>query len=317
MQKKRILITGGAGFIGSHLVQHLLNQNWEVVVLDNCCVGNKLCPETLAKIEFVQADIRNYEVVLAASKNCQAIVHFAALVGVDEVICQPIDTIEIEVVGTQNIGKAARANNIQKIIYASSSAVYKNTLNEMSNETDQLHLVNDYAIAKRLNEVYLQSITTETGIPTNSLRFFNIYGMRQDSRMVIPRFFEQAFNDEPILVFGDGQQTRDFTHVNDVISSISRLLVHQSVSGIFNIARGRETTILELAETIKRVTQSKSKIQLLDFPEKRLDYKVNKRVGNPEKLFKNIGFRPSITLENGLTTYAQKLQAVTIETVKI
>lgn len=317
MHKKRILVTGGAGFIGSHLVQHLLTQNWEVVVLDNCCVGNKLSRETLAKIEFIQADICNYEVVLAASKNCQAIVHFAALVGVDEVICQPIDTIEIEVVGTQNIGKAARVNNIQKIVYASSSAVYKNTLNEMSNETDQLHLVNDYAIAKRLNEVYLQSITTETGMPTNSLRFFNVYGMRQDSRMVIPRFFEQAFNDEPILVFGDGQQTRDFTHVNDVVSSISRLLIHQPVSGIFNIARGRETTVLELAETIKRVTQSNSKIQLLDFPEKRLDYKVNKRVGNPEKLFKSIGFRPSITLENGLTTYAQKLRLATGEMVKI
>lgn len=317
MNKKRILVTGGAGFIGSHLVQHLLTQNWAVTVLDNCCVGNKLCPNTLAKINFIQADIRDFPTVLTATKNCDAIVHFAALVGVDEVINQPIDTIEIEVIGTQNIGKAARINGVKKVIYASSSAVYKNTLNEMSNETDQLHLVNDYAVAKRLNEVYFQSITTETGMPTCSLRFFNIYGMRQDSRMVIPRFFEQAFNDEPILVFGDGQQTRDFTHVADVVSSISRLLIHQKVSGIFNIARGHETTILELAQMIKQVTNSNAKIQLLNFPEKRLDYKVNKRVGNPEKLFQHIGFRPSITLKNGLTSYAEKLQKSSIELVKI
>lgn len=316
MNKKRILVTGGAGFIGSHLVQHLLTQNWEVSVLDNCCMGNKLCPNTLSKVNFIQADIRDYPAVLAATKNCDAIVHFAALVGVDEVINQPIDTIEIEVVGTQNIGKAARANGVKKIVYASSSAVYKNTLNEMSHESDQLHLVNDYAVAKRLNEVYLQSITTETGMPTCSLRFFNIYGMRQDSRMVIPRFLEQAFNDEPILVFGDGQQTRDFTHVDDVVGSISRLLTHHKVSGIFNVARGHETTILELAEIIKEVTNSNSKIQLLDFPEKRLDYKVNKRVGNPEKLFQHIGFRPSITLQNGLTKYADKLRKANIELVK-
>jgi len=135
--------------------------------------------------------------------------------------------------------------------------------------------------------------------------------------MVIPRFFEQAFNDEPILVFGDGQQTRDFTHVTDVVSSISRLLIHQKVSGIFNVARGHETTILELAELIKNVTNSNAKIQLLNFPEKRLDYKVNKRVGNPAKLFQHIGFRPSITLQNGLTNYADKLRKQNLELVKI
>lgn len=317
MSKKKILITGGAGFIGSHLVQLLLEEKWEVVVLDNCCVGNKLCLNTLSKIEFIQADIRDFPTVLQASKDCTAIVHFAALVGVDEVINQPIDTIEIEVVGTQNIGNAARINGVKKIIYASSSAVYKNTLNEMSGEEDQLNLVNDYAVAKRLNEVYFRSITAETGISTNSLRFFNIYGIRQDSRMVIPRFLEQALNGDAIQVFGDGQQTRDFTHVADVVGAISRLLTHLPVTGIFNIARGRETTILQLAQMVKKVTQSSSEIQLLPFPEKRLDYKVDKRVGNPEKLFRHIGFRPSITLENGLGKYAENIQKASVEIVKI
>lgn len=317
MYKKRILVTGGAGFIGSHLVQSLLDQNWEVVVLDNCCMGNKLSPATSAKIDFFQADIRDLEVVLKASKGCDAIVHLAALVGVEEVIAQPIDTIEIEVQGTQNIGKAARINTIKKVIYASSSAVYKNTLNDSSKESDQLHLVNDYAVAKRLNEVYLQALTEETGISTNSIRLFNIYGMQQDSRMVIPRFFEQAIAGNPIQVFGDGQQTRDFTHVDDVCTAISKLLEQPAISGVFNIARGQETTILELAKVIKKVTQSDAAVQLLNFPKERLDYKVNKRVGNPDKLFQEIGFKPSITLEDGLSRIAKKRQASAVEMLEI
>lgn len=317
MCKKRILVTGGAGFIGSHLVQFLLDRNWEVVVLDNCCMGNKLSPATSAKIDFFQADVRNFEVVLKASKNCDAIVHLAALVGVEEVIAQPIDTLEIEVQGTQNIGKAARLNKVKKVIYASSSAVYKNTLNDRSKESDQLHLVNDYAVAKRLNEVYLQALTTETGISTNSIRLFNIYGMQQDNRMVIPRFLEQAIAGNPIQVFGDGQQTRDFTHVDDVCLAISKLLEQPSISGIFNVARGQETTILELAKVIKNVTQSDAPVQLLNFPENRLDYKVNKRVGSPNKLFQEVGFKPSISLEEGLVQVAKKLQISTAEMLEI
>jgi len=218
-------------------------------------------------------------------------------------------------IGSQNIGKAVRLHRIPKVIYASSSAVYKNTLNEKSNESDDLHLVNDYAVAKRMNELYFQALTAEKGISTNSLRFFNIYGIRQDNRMVIPRFLEAAFQNQPIEVFGNGMQTRDFTHVQDVVSAISRLLQH-SVSGIFNVARGKEFSILELAKLVKKVTHSDSTIQLADFPEKRIDYKVNKRVGNPEKLFRAIGFQPSITLENGLKKFVAELKNENISLIE-
>ena len=308
MNKNRILVTGGAGFIGSHLVQRLLDENKEVVVLDNCCVGNKLCPKTLSKIEFIDADVRNESAVLAAAADCSAIVHLAALVGVDEVIRQPLDTIEIEIIGSQNIGKAIRLHRIPKVIYASSSAVYKNTLNEKSNESDDLHLVNDYAVAKRMNELYFQALAAEKGISASSLRFFNIYGLRQDSRMVLPRFLEAALNDEPIEVFGDGRQTRDFTHVDDVMTAIHILLGRPSTSGIFNVARGKETSIVELAQIVKQVTNSKSKIQFLDFPKKRLDYKVNKRVGSTDKLLRATGFQPFISLEDGLKKFVHQLK---------
>ncbi len=310
-----MLITGGAGFIGSHLVSYFLEQGWEVVVLDNCCAGNKLTPDILSKIDFFQVDIRDADAVLRASKGCAIIIHLAALVGVDEVIAQPLDTIEIEVQGSQNVGRAAIINKVQHIIYTSSSAVYKNTLQDKSRENDPLHLVNDYAVAKRINEVYLQALTKEKGITTNSLRLFNVYGKHQDTRMVIPRFFDAAWHGQAIQVFGDGQQTRDFTHVNEVAQAMDKLLQLHSLSGIFNVSRGKETSILELAQLIKKITQSKAAIQLLDFPKKRLDYKVNKRVGSPEKLLEHTGFRPIIALEEGLKLLAQELELSHSKTV--
>ncbi len=307
MRDKKVLITGGAGFIGSHLVRSLYKQGWSINVLDNCTAGNKICHTILPKINFFNEDIRNSEAVNEAAKDCDAIIHLAALVGVDEVIKRPVETIETEVLGGQNIGKAARLHQIKKIIYASSSAVYKDTIGESSKETDKLHLVNDYAVAKRINELYFQSLSDKEGISTNSLRFFNVYGCGQDERMVIPRFIEQAKNGSPIQVFGDGQQTRDFTHVKDVTVTIAAMLENREIRGIFNVARGIETTILELAQLIKKVTKSTSTIDLLRFPTIRNSFKVDKRVGCPEKLFQFFGIRPYITLEEGMTNYIDAL----------
>ena len=121
--------------------------------------------------------------------------------------------------------------------------------------------------------------------------------------MVVPRFFEQAINNQPIEVFGDGNQTRDFTHIDDVVDAITGLLMSQSVNGIFNISRGIETTIQELAEQIKIVTNSNSKIANLIFPEKRKLYKVDRRVGSAEKLFQHIGRKPDVFLKDGLEKY--------------
>lgn len=303
MENGKILITGGAGFIGSHLVDALLEQNWEVSVLDNCSAGNKICHLAQKRIQFFRGDVRDLDLVMQAAEGCDAIIHLAAVVGVDAVIARQTETIETETIGTQNIVNAAKSNQVKKIIYSSSSAVYGKVGDQLSLENDPLELINAYAVAKRLNEQYLNSVTLENGISTNCLRFFNVYGGRQDSRMVVPRFFEQAINNQPIEVFGDGNQTRDFTHIDDVVEAITDLLSNHSVNGIFNISRGIETTIQELAEQIKKVTNSNSKISNLIFPNKRKLFKVDRRVGSAEKLFQNIGRKPSVFLQDGLEKY--------------
>jgi nucleoside-diphosphate-sugar epimerase len=154
-------------------------------------------------------------------------------------------------------------------------------------------------MAKRYNEIFLASHFEEKGVNTIALRFFNVYGGNQDNRMVIPRFFEQAMSNQPITVFGNGNQTRDFTYIDDVIEACIRLM---KIDGfhIVNIANETEWTVNELAQQIVALTDSKSEIKYIDAPKKRYDYEVERRIGNSEKLFKLIDFKPQTTLESGL-----------------
>jgi UDP-glucose 4-epimerase len=187
---KKILITGGAGFIGSHLTRHLLNQGNEIVVLDNLLRGNKIDKDVLNKIEFIYGDVRDVDVVKKASKNCDYIYHLAAILGVDIVADNPVETMETETIGTKNIVDAAILNNVKKIIYASTSGVYGHS--DIEKSVDEEVIIDpktSYAMAKRYNEIYLKSVFEEKGIESVCLRFFNVYGPNQDDRMVIPRFF--------------------------------------------------------------------------------------------------------------------------------
>lgn len=315
MTSDKILITGGAGFIGSHLVEKLVTKGHEVIVLDNLSARSKLRAHVQKKIQFIEGDVRDFKLVGQATKGCKMIVHLAAVVGVDEVIKRCVEMTETETIGTHNIVNAALQHNVKKIIYASSSAVYEKIVNGFSREEDNLGLVNTYAIAKRLNEKYLEALAQEENISTNALRFFNVYGDRQDTRMVIPRFFEQALRGQSMEIFGTGQQTRDFTHIDDVVQGIIALLSKQSLNGVFNIARGVETTILELAREIKKITKSNSVLEQQAFPMDRLTFKVNRRVGSTEKLFRYTGVQPSIRLNEGLKRYLQGLSQPSKSTI--
>lgn len=298
---KRVLVTGGAGFIGSHLVSALVKKGFEVVVIDSLLRGNKLEPELMAKIEFVKGDVRDYELVLDKSKNCSYIFHFAAVLGVDIVADNPVETMEVEVRGTFNVCNAAVINNVKKILYASTSGIYGHSAMEQAvSENIVVDPKTSYAMAKRFNEIYLASFFEEKGLESVSLRFFNVYGPRQDSRMVIPRFIEQAKLGQEITVFGDGMQTRDFTYIDDTIKACLLLMENSSGSEIFNIANESEGCIKELAELIKDITKSKSEIVFIDAPKKRYDYEVERRVGSSKKLNDFVGFKPSTTLKEGL-----------------
>ena len=295
----KILVTGGAGFIGSHLVDNLIARGFEVIVLDNLLRGSKLNENSNLKI--YNKDITDLKEVENLTKNCDMIFHLAAFLGVDEVAKNPILTMETEAIGTFNIVNSAIKNNVKTIVYASTSGVYgKTDMEHAVNENFNVSPSSSYAIAKRYNEIYLKSVHAKHNINTFSLRYFNIYGPRQDTRMVIPRFFKQAISNEDILVYGNGKQTRDFTYIDDTIDSTINIPLQCKGSEIINITKGEDITILELAKKIKNITNFKNKIQLIDNPSFRKDYEVEKRFGSSEKLLKLINKKPETNLDKGL-----------------
>ncbi len=306
---KKILVTGGAGFIGSHLVKRLVEEGNEVIVLDILLRGNKIERDVFKSIEFVKGDVKNRDLVNKLVKGCDQVYHFAAVLGVDVVADNPVETMDTEVIGMQNITESALSHDVEKVIYASTSGIYGHSAMQQSvTETIQVDPRTSYAIAKRYNEIYLAAQNEEKGLNSISLRFFNVYGPSQDSRMVIPRFFEQALADDDITVFGNGKQTRDFTYIDDTIKACLMLADKVSGSEIFNIANENEMTIDQLAQEIKKVTNSKSKIEYVQAPKKRYDYEVERRFGSSDKLFNAIGYKPNTDLNTGLNVILKNLK---------
>ncbi len=295
-------MTGGAGFIGSALSEELCRQGHSVVVYDNLLRGNKLSKKAMDAIEFVKGDVRDYDLLLKSSKGCDVIFHFAAILGVDIVADNPIETMDVETIGMRNVANVAIENGINKILYASTSGIYGHSA--METAVDEKIIVDprtSYAMAKRYNEIYLAALYEEKGIHSVALRFFNVYGPKQDNRMVVPRFFEQAAQNKPITVFGNGKQTRDFTFIDDTIYACILLMDKMKGSEIYNIANENEGCIEDLAVAIKKISASDSEITYIKAPKKRYDYEVERRVGSSEKLYAAVAYKPSTTLEDGLT----------------
>lgn len=296
----KILITGGAGFIGSNLASRLVKDGHDIVILDSLLRGNKLDRDTYSKVHFIKGDVRDVDTVVEASKGCDLVFHFAAVLGVDIVADNPVETMDVEVIGTRNVVTAAEINNIDKIMYASTSGIYGHSAIE--NALTEEVLVDprtSYAMAKRYNEIYLASHYEEKGIDVINLRFFNVYGSNQDNRMVIPRFFEQALKGDRITVFGSGKQTRDFTYIDDTVEACVRLM---NIKGchIVNIANEAEWCIIDVAEKIKKITGSDSDVAYIAAPKKRYDYEVERRVGSSRKLNELTNYRPLTSLDEGL-----------------
>ena len=301
LKNKKILITGGAGFIGSHLVDHLLNLNINIKVYDNFLRGNKLSEFAKKNVEIIEADVRDSIKLDSSLKEIDYVFHLAAYLGVESVAANPIETMEVESIGTFNIVRSSLKHNIEKIIYVSTSGVYGKI--EIDKAVDEDFLVSpssSYAIAKRYNEIYLKSVYNKFKVSAFSLRYFNVYGPRQDDRMVLPKFFDQAINNNDITVYGNGNQTRDFTYIDDTVRSTLLIADLCNGSEIINIAKGEDISINELASEVISVTNSKSNIKNIEAPNWRYDFDVEKRCGDSNKLKKLTNYIPNTPLREGL-----------------
>ncbi len=300
MQNKKILVTGGAGFIGSHLSEKLSKNN-EIIVLDKLLRGNKLFNKN-KNIKFIYGDVKDYSLVEKISKSCDIIFHLAALLGVEMVSKDNILTMDTEFIGMRNICRAALKNNINKIAYTSSSGVY-GKLNYKINVSENSTVIpaSAYALSKKFNEVYLENMYKQHGLRSVSFRLFNVYGPRQDDRMVIPRFYNQCISNKDITVYENGNQTRDFTYIDDCIYSMIQATKKNTKFDVLNISRGADKKIVEIAKILKKMTKSNSKIKFTKVPKNLLEFQVKKRCGNSKKLKNLIKYKPHTSIVEGLT----------------
>jgi nucleoside-diphosphate-sugar epimerase len=218
------LITGGAGFIGSHIAETLLDRGESVRIFDNLSTGRETNLSALRdRAEFIHADLRDFDAVKAAMKGVEVVFHQAAMASVPRSIAQPIESLETNINGTQHVLLAARDAGVRRVVYASSSSVYGNTPTLPKQEQMPTRPMSPYAIHKLTGELLCQTFTHIYGLETVALRYFNVFGPRQDPHSeyaaVIPRFLTALLKGQRPIVFGDGEQTRDFTYITNVVQA--------------------------------------------------------------------------------------------------
>ncbi|MBA7493325.1 Bifunctional polymyxin resistance protein ArnA [subsurface metagenome] len=309
----KALITGGAGFIGSHLAERLLKDGEEVVVVDNLSTGSLKNIEGFKNhggFDFVEGDIRNSELVNAFVEQCDFVFHLAAAVGVKLIADRPVHTIETNIGGTEMVLDVANKFG-RKILIASSSEVYGKNEAVPFREDDDIVLGStslsrwSYACSKAIDEFLGLAFFQEYGLKVVVGRFFNTIGPRQTGRygMVVPRFVQRALNNEPVLIYGTGQQRRCFCYVEDVVDAIIGLMKCEASAGkVYNIGSTEEISIEGLADKIIEMTGSKSKKEFISYEEAygRAIEDMMRRVPNLQRIKKTTGWEPKTSLAETL-----------------
>ncbi len=318
---QRVLITGGAGFIGSHLAEALIEAGKEVTVLDNLSTGRFENIEHLVgrpRFHFAIDTITNEVVLDRLASECQVIVHLAAAVGVQLIVERPVHTIETNVMGTEAVLQAA-ARYRAKVLIASTSEVYGKGVRVPFSEDDDVVLgpTNKsrwaYAASKMVDEFLALAYHREKDLPVVIARLFNTVGPRQRGRygMVIPRFVEQALRGEPITVYGDGLQSRCFCDVSDVVRAFMGLIEHpQAVGRVFNVGSTEEITILDLARRVKAVTGSASPIEFIPYDQAYAPgfEDMRRRVPDTGRIRALLGWEPRVSLDEILARVAAAME---------
>jgi UDP-glucose 4-epimerase len=297
----RALVTGGAGFIGSHIVEELLQGGASVRVLDNFSSGKR---ENLATfqgdLEILEGDLRDAEAIKAATQDMDLVFHLAAFISVPQSMVDPEACFAINVAGTVTLLEAARRAGVRKVVLSSSTAVYGNTDKFPTDEETPLRPLSPYALSKQVNELYAHLYTQSFNLPVTALRYFNVYGPRQspDSAYAaaISIFTRQLVIGETITIYGDGKQSRDFIFVKDVVRANLQAAESDASGEAFNICTGQETTLLDLLEELSEVSPHQPEVRF----EAPRPGDIYRSKGNPEKAAAALGFRAGTSLANGL-----------------
>jgi len=307
----RALITGGAGFIGSHLADHLLDRGDQVVLLDDLSTGRLVNIEHLndrTGAEFILGSILDAELIDEVASRVDAVFHLAAAVGVNLIVEKPLESLMTNIRGTEMVIEMAHKYDKRLLVMSTSEIYGKNTSDSLSEEDDRilgspLKSRWSYSEAKAIDEILAYTYWREKGLETVIIRLFNTVGPRQTGSygMVIPRFVSQALRNEPITIFGDGNQTRCFCHVGDVVEGLAALSEHPEAFGkVFNLGGGEEVSIRELAERVIELAGSQSSLEFIPYD---AAYEagfedMERRVPNTTRAMQLVGFEPSASLDD-------------------
>lgn len=303
----KILITGGAGFIGSHIAEYFNNEGEEVFILDNLRTGNRSNVEFIDETHFIKNDVTNKIFIdkLIKKEQFDIVIHLAAIVSVVDTIKDPILSQSVNIDGTLNLLEANKQYNkkLNKFVFASSAAVYGNTDNLPKQVETYIDPESPYAIEKYAGEQYTKIYNKLYGLPTTTLRFFNIYGPRQDPSSaysgVLSIMNNKYRNDEPFTFFGDGSQTRDFVYIKDLVQAVSIVICNEKTNGkIYNLGTGSQTSLLQIFEEFQQIY------------DKNISYTfTEERSGDIKDSYaqidalKALGYEPKYCIKDGLKAY--------------
>lgn len=300
-----IFVSGGNGFIGTHLVKKLNQEGHQITIFDNFSNSSKIDNMRKEDLQIIEGDIRNFKELSKSMIGHDLVIHLAAKISVTESIKNPEETFEVNVKGTENILKACKKHNIKKIIALSSAAVYgdNDNPNLKFHEEDKTFAISPYGTSKiKMEESILQSSKTN-GIKSIVLRLFNVYGKGQTDEYagVISKFINVIKNNLPLIIFGEGNQTRDFIDIDDVIQLINNIinLNFEKKFEVYNVGNGKSWKIVDLANLMIKIASSKNKII---FKEKR-EGEIIHSIATIDKAKKELNFNPKISLEEGIRKF--------------
>ena len=305
----KYLVTGGAGFIGSHITRALLEQGADVRILDNFSSGK---PENLKgmEAEVITGDIRDPGKVESAMRGVEIVFHEAAFVSVPESMLKPHECLDVNVTGTSVIFEAARKAGVKRVVVASSAAVYGDSTAMPLVEDTPLTQLSPYASSKRVDELYAELYTRAMGLEVVALRYFNVYGPRQrpDSMYAaaVPIFIRRLLDNKPITVYGDGGQSRDLVNVRDVVQANLLASQHPAAPGqIFNVCTGVETRLLDLLDILYEIFPNAPKH--IHAEPRAGD--IYRSIGTPKKAMDVLGYKPQISLTDGVREAVEAMRA--------